>query len=1072
MNILKKLLYIIPLLAMLSCTERWEDNLTDDGKLSTTISVVLPQLPDAHPQTRAMAVKPDMQNLYVAVFDKNGYLLEYVEADKTNNNTVMATENRIAYAYKVKLTTTNTKTYVHFIGNAPKTSLDFGSEEDVLSSLYTEGGNEAYWQRVEFANGIKNDQATIDALTEVKLIRNFAWINVISTAANFTIDSYCVVNTRTKGSIAPYNSNTRQFVNFEDNKNYTSITGSGTDQDGYNGFIPASATIDKNIPEESNWFQASTQSSSENYAYFVYEREKALSEPPFIIIKATYNGTSERYYKVDLRDSDGNYFPIVRNFKYRINITSVGHSGYDSAEEAANGAGSGDVSSALETQSFNNISNGDARLFVSYTDTTIVEQTNNVKLRYKYIVYETDSEGNVEEVNKTQTATIVESEGTVIPTQTDANGTVLPEYAIKHITDKTNEWYGWSEITFSTTALPTAPNTKTQQFIITGTDNGYSLHRKVNITLRNKFDFIGLVCDPIEIPTAMGKPFDVIVKVPGGLGRSMFPLDIQLEAANQSMTPNLGDNLPTVTGPSIVPDKNKTTIGFIKQINWVEYEEYFTENLGAAFMPARCHFKSNKSNTAGSSTTIYASNKYFNQASDELGYFDAEQFTNLKFSTQNENLPSSINQSVSFTFNMSELPSRVTGSDGKVTVALCNLMPADDDQNKLTQVGVDTEKGIAYYSFTPTNTSVSLNLQNTDVNVEAKVMLSSYHFEDAEKSMNYTKGTFTNLSLTKFNRYLTQNSEGTFTFSLSSQIKQGRYVTVTLGNLVPADNETRLTVIDEKAGTYRFNPTGVAANTDITLQLKVKTSFQTVSAKLSADYFEDNSVTLNPQRGTFTNLNLTANDAKLTANSIVTFKFNVPDELPGDYITISLDNLKTTEGETSFKYYPEASELGKQKTLTFLVKESYKPVKVTLSADCFESESESLNPRFVIGIGKINVGNNNNISNSGNGTEFTLFTENPKKQTNNLQSITIGSFNAKRNNANSAEIEVSNDDYKAIMDEKNPNKGKVYVRFIYDRGRGYNPRYYYYVAELNLEELLVNDDEAITITSNAWTEYK
>ena len=851
MNILKKLLYIIPLLAMLSCTERLEDNLTDDGKLSTTISVVLPQLPDAHPQTRAMAVQPDMQNLYVAVFDKNGYLLEYVEADKTNNNTVMATENRTAYAYKVKLTTTNTKTYVHFIGNAPKTSLDFGSEEDVLSSLYTEGGNEAYWQRVELTDGIKNDQATVDALTGVKLIRNFAWINVISTAANFTIDSYCVVNTRTKGSIAPYNSNTRQFVNFTDNKNYTSITGSGTNQDGtnqdgYNGFIPASAAIDKNIPEESKWFQASPQSSSENYAYFVYEREKALSDPPFIIIKATYNGTPERYYKVDLRDSQGNYFPIVRNFKYRINITGVGHSGYDSAEDAANGAGSGDVSSALETQSFNNISNGEARLFVSYTDTTIVEQTNDVKLRYKYIVYITDSEGNVKEDNRTKTATTVESEGTVIPTQTDANGTVLPEYEIEHITDKTNEWYGWSEITFSTTDLPTAPNTKTQQFIITGTDNGYSLHRKVNITLRNKFDFIGLVCDPIEIPAAMGKPFDVIVKVPGGLGRSMFPLDIQLEAANQSMTPNLGDNLPTVTGPSIVPDKNKTTIGYIKQINWVEYEEYFTENLGAAFMPARCHFKSNKSNTAGSSTTIYASNKYFNQASDELGYFDAEQFTNLKFSTQNENLPSSINQSVSFTFNMSELPSQVTGSDGKVTVALCNLMPADDDQNKLTQVGVDTEKGIAYYSFTPTSTDnnnkVELKLKNTDVNVEAKVMLSSYHFENAERAMNYTKGEFQNLT---FNPNRLSNTIGqsvTFTFNMSNLPKKP--VTVALTHLKPADGvQSGLTHIKDENGVsyYSYTPTSISNNT---LYLQNTAINVTAKVQLSALYFADAEKTL------------------------------------------------------------------------------------------------------------------------------------------------------------------------------------------------------------------------------------
>ena len=1042
------LLFILPLLALLSCSEQMECDIPADNKLSTTISVILPQLPDAHPQTRAMAVEPDMQNLYVAVFDKNGYLLEYVEADKTSTD--MAEENGTNYTYKVSLTPTNSKTIVHFIGNAPKTSLDFGSEEEVLSSLYTEGGKEAYWQRVELTDGIKNDQATVDALTGVKLIRNFAWINVISTDDKFTIDSYCVVNTRTKGSIAPYNSNTRQFVNFEDNKNYTSITGSGinqdgTNQDGYNGFIPASATIDKNIPEESNWFQASPQSSSENYAYFVYEREKALSEPPFILIKATYHGTSERYYKVDLRDSDGNYFPIVRNFKYRINITGVGHSGYDYAEDAANGAGSGDVSSALETQSFNNISNGEARLFVSYTDTTIVDYKpdETYKLRYKYIVYITDSEGNVKEDNRTQTAT-VESEGTVIPTQTDANGTVLPEYAIKHITDKTNEWYGWSEITFSTTALPTAPNTKTQQFIITGTDNEYSLHRKVNITLRNKFDFIGLVCDPIEIPTATGKPFDVIVKVPGGLGRSMFPLDIQLEAANQSMTPNLGDNLPTVTGPSIVPDKNKTTIGFIKQINWVEYEEYFTENLGAAFMPARCHFKSNKSNAAGSTTTIYASNKYFNQTNAPLGYFDAEQFTNLKFSTQDENLPSSINQSVSFTFNMSELPSQVTGNDGTVTVALCNLMPAGDDQNKLTQVGVDTEKGIAYYSFTPTSTNnnnrVELKLKNTDVNVEAKVMLSSYHFENAERAMNYTKGTFNYLSLTPVNKYLAKDSEVTFKFRLSRQVKTGRYITVTLGNLVPADTEKRLALINEKDGTYRLDPTDMAANTDITLYLKVKNAYQTVSAKLSADYFEDsNEVSKNPETGSFTGLKLTATDTKLTANSNVTCSFTVPAELPGGYILITLDNLVTTEGKTSYKYYPEANELGKQKTLTFTVEESYKPVKVTLSADCFNSDSETLNP--VIQIPARNIKVKNSLKNY----TFSVYATNPG--TSNVTAInSFKPTNSSGTYSNSNPLDVG-EYYQTIMDREGEDKGYVFIRYQDSQRR-------YYVAKVLLETLM------------------
>ena len=1009
---MKKILYIlfclIPLLAMQSCTEDWAENeLTLDGKISTTISVTVPQLPDAHPQTRAMAMKPDMKNLYLAVFDENGYLLEYVKAD--DDNTQMATENGTTYNYKVSLKPTESTTYIHFIGNAPKTNLDFGSESEVFKNLYTEKGSEAYWQRVTLSNGIKNDSVTITALSGVKLIRNFAWINVISSDTKFVINSYCIVNTRTAGSVAPYNTNKNEFVTFSDYETYDSIT--ANNRDNYNGFIPSVARINSDIPADSTWFLTSPGSSPNNYAYFVYEREKALSNPPFILLKATYDGTANRYYKVDLRDSEGNYFPIVRNFKYRINITSVGHSGYDSAEAAANGAGSGDVSSAIETQSFNNISNGDERLFVSYTDTTLVEKSNNVKLRYKYIVFETAGNGTVTEDNKTSTATVTTT-GTVIPEGYNVNN---------NITAGSGEWNGWREITFSTTDITSA--NKTQTFIITGTYNGKKLQRTVNITLRNKYT-MAIECNPDEIPTDMGKPFDVIVNVPGGLGRSMFPLEIQLEAENQSMTPNLGDNLPTVTGPSIVPEKNKTTIGFIKQVSWSDYEAFFEANTGTSDMPVTCHFKSNKSNTAGTSTTIYASNKYFNQASDNLGYFDAEQFTNLRFSTTNENLPPNSGESFTFTFQMSALPSSVTDSDGKVTVALCNLKLSDSDTNGLTHISSDAAKGIAYYTFTPTNTSVTLYLQNTDVNVEAKVMLSSYHFEDAEKSMNYTKGTFTNLSLTNFNKYLTQNSEGTFTFRLSRQFKQGRYVTVTLGNLVPADNETPLTVIDEKAGTYRFNPTSVAANTNITLQLKVKTSFQTVSAKLSADYFEDKSVTLTPQRGSFSGLNLTADNPTLPASEPVTLNFTM-DGMPSGDVSITLTNLEP-EGATRATFENGVYTFSPQnltESLTFKVVKAGQQVAAKLSAEYFEGAMVSLEPweNKKIDQNKIQVDDKDIPNNTP--VEFTIYSTNPGKTANPENAI--GTFTAYKGQSNQQEVVLSltKEQYEDLYENT------VYVRF-------------------------------------------
>ena len=62
-------------------------------------------------------------------------------------------------------------------------------------------------------------------------------------------------------------------------------------------------------------------------------------------------------------------------------------------------------------------------------------------------------------------------------------------------------------------------------------------------------------CDPNEIIETLGSPFDLVIWVPGGLGSSMFPLDFHIEAQEQSITPNQGDDLPVVTGNSIIAAK-------------------------------------------------------------------------------------------------------------------------------------------------------------------------------------------------------------------------------------------------------------------------------------------------------------------------------------------------------------------------------------------------------------------------------------------------------------------------------------------------------------------------------------
>lgn len=806
---------------MLSCTERWEDNLTNDGKLSTTISVVLPQIPDALPQTRAMAMNPQMRNLYLAVFDENGYLLEYVKADASSQ---MATENNTTYTYKVSLTPTDFPTYVHFIGNAPET-ISFGTEVEAVGKLFTEGGDDAdaYWQRIVFPNGIKkNSDGTLEAsvltaLKDVRLVRNFAWIKLQlgENVKNFTIDSYCVMNTRTKGSVAPYNTSRSQFADFAHQQTYADLI-----SEGYNGFIPAGATLDKMIPDDSNWFKASGI-NADNYAYYVFEREKPSADPTFILLKGTYTpegGTpmTERYYKVDLRQGNGDYFPIIRNFRYNIVISSIMHEGHATAAAAVAGAGSGDVSTAIETEDFNNISNNVARIFVSYTDTTLVNQMNNLKLRYKFMVFETkDANGNV--VSNQQ---VLNGAGNVI-IEADAPGTVISSYTRSNA-DAAD---GWREITISTTEL--GSSRKTQDIIIKGqvtigegaNAKTYQLQRKVTLNLRPKYT-MQLVCNPIEIQKNLGEPFDLIIKVPGGLGDAMFPLEFQLEAEEQSMTPNLGDDLPVVTGKSIISTKSgKTTIGFIKHLEWDDYDALPNEG---GYKSVVCHFKSNK---AESATAIYAQNKYFNQASTTLANYTPSTFRNLTFNPAK--LPGTLDQPINFTFTMSALPAQ-----GYVTVGLANLEPADDE-NRLIPIGV--QNGMACYSFNPTQLTEPLKLKNTATGVEAKVALSAYHFEDAEKSMSYDPNEFRNLTFNPGVIYNNVNQNVAFSFDMTAMPTGD--VTVALTYLKPSDTETRLTPIPTQGEGdvkyYTYKPTAL----NNTLQLQNTATGVTAKVQLSATNF-------------------------------------------------------------------------------------------------------------------------------------------------------------------------------------------------------------------------------------------
>ena len=150
-----------------------------------------------------------------------------------------------------------------------------------------------------------------------------------TTTASGLADLWCVVGSEETG----------YTFNLGDAKTFAEIIAEGYDAN----VLPAAAKFTlAESSVESNWV-------ANGASAYVYECEKPLraEDAVYIIAYGKYSDGKNYYYKIDLRDENG-YFPIIRNFKYTINIKDVTRAGYETIDKAATSAGSGDISTSLE----------------------------------------------------------------------------------------------------------------------------------------------------------------------------------------------------------------------------------------------------------------------------------------------------------------------------------------------------------------------------------------------------------------------------------------------------------------------------------------------------------------------------------------------------------------------------------------------------------------------------------------------------------------------------------------------------------------------------------------------------
>ena len=594
---MKNLYTIVTLLALIaaaSCTKK-ESPVTNDIPGTVTFEMDV-KIPETIVSTRANAADdPLIDHIYVATFGRNQFLNEYVKAIPVEG--YATTNDPDTYRMKVTLLATTSPRHVHVIANGPE-SLDYNTKDTDLmypmSTTYNEDGvpQGAYWQYFYLADGTaiidangnwEASPAATTALQSIVLVRNFARVKVTNLDEKFVLTGFHVFRTENAGSIAMPTSYDGG-PNFVNTTSYTSIPSGQNPIDyitalPYAGYTPDGVTLhDETASQSVTWY-------ADGSKQFVYESVKRLStgKEPFIILKGHLKseGDTDKYYKMELIDDDGNDFPILRNLDYSITIESVAPEIIGATEPGLAKTCNGNISTSVNAE-LSQLSDGYSTLAVLYTDKTYVNTESASKtVNFMYMFDPAIEDGS------SVTIETVRSEGAGHAIDgADGDGWYT-------ISEGTGDW---TNVSFKVLPSETYTREAITVFKVTGkskvTAGGepQSLFRYVTVHLLAMQDFI----NPTVIAEGVDKDSNVTINLtlPANLPVSLFPLVISVKDTQNALNP-IGTDMP------LVLDGN-AAYHFEKTISWEEYQSSKAVTCNMRFIKAI------------TSSTITIDSEYFN----------------------------------------------------------------------------------------------------------------------------------------------------------------------------------------------------------------------------------------------------------------------------------------------------------------------------------------------------------------------------------------------------------------------------------------------------------------------------
>ena len=977
--------YILALLALSVACQRVDlpvDSLVNQpaelpiGAIGSKATISFSTADVTGPETRGVVdSEVGVETLHLIVFDKNGMLVEVCKAEKGGSSD--HDDHQGGSYYTVTLTLTDEPRIIHYVANCPVGQVEYGHETSVIGNMYVDrNGSEgakttyetSYWARIEVPYILVEEKEidgteVVSLVDEIKdkfrhvpLLRNYAMITVEDETDNtFLFEGFTVYNLLNRGTVAPYNSNTQKFQSFFtytegaiSNYSYPKIS----KEFGYEGHALTSAKLITDfIRNDGKDEDGSIKFYNAGDPFYVYERkvsvmtdeeEKWRESPPHIIIMGRYNNGKSTYYKMDLvyteKDGNGNeeikYYNILRNFKYQFNITAIHDEGYASLDEAVAGAAGNNISGSSSTSKLTNVSDNEGRLWVSYTDTTLVSN-DAIVFRYKYIPnYYDNTKPDYNKVDNGQ----VRFENYV--------GEVITGIVVADRDIEGGTWDGYREVTISVNE----PTKITRQQILSLKTNSANLNRQIRYTLREK-----LTMQVEATPKVRGeimKPVTVDIKLPIGMTEDMFPLKLDMETLNRTLSPDATQNsIPVTAGPSIIEDR-KGELSYYYTVTIPTFDAYKALPNDGNMKEVTTHWLTNM---AANASTFYVANKYFNQAYDS--------WENYKYEFSNATCT----------------PSAV-GVDKDVTISF-TMDGTDNSFNRPVTISLKgmTYNGATEMTYTPSQKNVSLTCKTTTATDPVSFTLDAdeYNIVGPVKGARLTYK-FNGAFVGERSLAAEADVEVDFTFNISEDALNalkslypdagdaGVPMYVTLDRMQPADDQL---VYSQGSGEsdryiYRIKQAG-------TQTIKLATTEDTggpCTVTLQADYFDTETKEINQIGREFRNLNITNNRIAQGLGRSVNITFQLANEDGNNAqkdVTVTLVNM-TVNGKNTITFNTGDSNAVTNNNGTYTIKnvvtadDPAGELKVTITAKGYSSKevtfTERPKPKFTASLNKTSLG--------------------------------------------------------------------------------------------------------------------